>query len=105
MSLFIGGIQPKTVIIDKQPRICSACGHLKVYLKRFDQYLSIFFIPLVPVKRGTPFLICENCSSTFNDRGTEVKFGRSRGERRCPRCGRAITDVEFNFCPYCGKHV
>jgi rubrerythrin len=103
MFFFIGGIQPKTVTMDRQPRNCPACGHLKVYLKRIDRYLSIFFIPLFPVKRGTPFLICENCSSTFDEQGRGVEFERMPRERKCPHCGRTTIDPEFSFCPYCGN--
>ncbi len=103
MFFFIGGIQPKTVIIDRQARACSVCGHQEVYLKRVDQYLSLFFIPLFPVKKGAPFLICENCNTVFNEKGIRMDTKRA-GEMRCPRCGRELAS-DFSFCPYCGKAI
>ena len=102
MFFFIGGIQPKTILIDKQPRSCHACGNFEVYLKRVDHYLSLFFIPLFPVKRGTPFLICENCKTIFDERGYRMDAEQAMRKNRCPNCGRSI-DPDFTFCPYCGK--
>ncbi len=101
MFFFIGGIQPKTIRVDRQARTCPACGHYKVYLKRVDHYVSLFFIPLFPVKKGTPFLACENCKTTFNEHGYRMDK-QAKGENRCPHCGRQI-DSDFTFCPYCGK--
>jgi len=102
MFFIIGGVQPKTVLVDKQARSCSACGHLEVYIKRVDHYLSLFFIPLFPVKKGAPFLVCENCKTVFDEHAYRVDFEQGIGEKRCPYCGRHI-DPDFTFCPYCGK--
>jgi len=102
MFFFIGGIQPKTVLVDKQPRSCPACGHVGMYQKRVDHYVSLFFIPLFPVKRGATFLICENCHSILDESGSKMDFEQMRGENRCPSCGRPI-NTDFTFCPYCGK--
>lgn len=102
MFFFIGGIQPKTVLVDKQARTCPVCGHFRVFLKRVDHYLSFFFIPLFPVKRGIPFLVCENCTKKFDDRGAGMEFEQTERERRCPHCGRSV-ERDFSFCPYCGK--
>jgi len=52
MYFVIGGVQPRTVLLSRQPRTCPACGYPKLFLKRIDHYLSLFFIPLIPVKRG-----------------------------------------------------
>jgi len=105
MFFFIGGIQPKTVLVDRQPRSCPACGHVGVYQKRVDHYVSLFFIPLFPVKRGTPFLMCEKCNTILDEHGAgmdRTDFEQMRGENRCPSCGRPI-NADFTFCPYCGK--
>jgi NMD protein affecting ribosome stability and mRNA decay len=59
--VFIGGIQPKTRVLDHTPRLCPACGLAQARLKRVDHVLSLFFIPLFSVKRGTPVLMCERC--------------------------------------------
>ena len=102
MFFFIGGIQPKTVLIDKQARTCPACGHFEIQQKRVDHYLSLFFIPLFPVKRGAPFLICEKCNTTLDEHGYSTGVERSMREQRCRSCGRKL-DPDFTFCPYCGK--
>jgi RNA polymerase subunit RPABC4/transcription elongation factor Spt4 len=102
MFFFIGGIQPKTVLIDRQARSCPACGHFEVSLKRVDQYVSLFFIPLFPVKRGAPFLICEKCNTILDEHGYRVNVEQEVGEKKCLYCGKPI-DPDFTFCPYCGK--
>ncbi|HDH87503.1 MAG TPA: zinc-ribbon domain-containing protein [Desulfobacteraceae bacterium] len=102
MFFFIGGIQPKTVTVDKQARTCPSCGHVEVYLKRVDHYMSLFFIPLFPVKRGAPFLICENCNTIIDEHGYSTGAEWPMRGKRCPSCGRKV-DRDFTFCPYCGK--
>jgi hypothetical protein len=105
MFFFIGGIQPKTIVVDKQARHCPACGHPGVYLKRVDHYLSLFFIPLFPVKKGASFFICENCQAAFDDlHGYRAGMGQDVNRRKCPNCGKQI-EPYFNFCPYCGKNL
>ena len=104
MFFFIGGVQPKAVRLDKQPRVCPQCGHDELYLKRVDHYLSLFFIPLFPVKKGVPFLSCDNCHSVFDERGEVGGEPFRRAMRRCPYCGRQL-EADFEFCPRCGKRI
>jgi endogenous inhibitor of DNA gyrase (YacG/DUF329 family) len=105
MFFFIGGIQPKTIVVDKQARPCPACGHIEVYLKRVDHYLSLFFIPLFPVKKGTSFFICENCNTTFDDLHRHQTYMKQDVSiRNCPYCWKEI-NPDFKFCPYCGKNL
>jgi hypothetical protein len=59
MFFFIGGVQPRTVIVDETPRLCPQCGLAQARLKRIDHYLSLFFIPLIPIKRGPVLLVCD----------------------------------------------
>lgn len=104
MFFFIGGIQPKTVVIDKQAKTCPGCGYPELYLKRVDRYFSLFFIPLFPVKKGVPFLTCENCNAIFNGHGLKINVKQPGARRRCPHCGKPV-EPDFSFCPYCGKAV
>jgi hypothetical protein len=104
MFFFIGGIQPRTVVLDKQPKSCPSCGHIEVYLKRVDHYLSVFFIPLFPVKKGIPFLVCNNCSTRFDERGFRIDVQEVAGGRRCSHCGKSVAP-DFIYCPYCSKTI
>lgn len=108
MFFFIGGIQPRTVRLEKHAGACPNCSHFEVYLKRVDQYISVFFIPLFPIKRGVPFVACENCDSLFE---SPVHMGRQdyreagpETDPRCGSCGRAVKP-DFSYCPYCGKWI
>jgi RNA polymerase subunit RPABC4/transcription elongation factor Spt4 len=102
MFFFIGGIQPKTVTVNKQERSCPICGHFEVYLKRVDHYVSLFFIPIFPVKKGTPFLFCENCNTIIDEHYDSMDINHLASGTRCPYCGRPV-EPDFSFCPYCGK--
>ena len=99
MFFFIGGIQPKTIDIDEKPVLCPSCGLLRARYKRVDHYFSLFFIPLIPVKKGEPFLYCESCG--LQSRG---KFGNGYSNviRSCKNCGRKL-ESGFMYCPFCGK--
>ena len=104
MFFVIGGIQPKTILLDKQPRSCPSCGRLQVHLKRTDQFVSLFFIPLLRVKKGTPLAVCDNCGALFDESGIPIEDLHTQAVRRCPHCGRAV-GADFIYCPYCGKSV
>lgn len=108
MFFFVGGIQPKTKTLDETPRLCPACGLAQARLKRIDHYLSLFFIPLFPVKKGEPLLMCDRCGyaappeQTFHERPTDVVAPPITV--RCPSCGKTL-EPSFAYCPYCGKKV
>jgi predicted RNA-binding Zn-ribbon protein involved in translation (DUF1610 family) len=104
MFFIIGGIQPKTVTLDKQAKSCPACGRIEVQAKRVDHYLSVFFIPLFLVKKGIPFLVCENCNTRFDERGLRIDAKEEWKERKCSHCGRPVAP-DFFYCPYCGRSV
>ncbi|MBL7176322.1 MAG: zinc ribbon domain-containing protein [Desulfobacteraceae bacterium] len=103
MFFIIAGIQPKTIDLEKQPRICPSCGLYQASLKRIDHYVSIFFLPIIRLRRGSPFLECKRCGSMSHESG-EIWF-RSQ-ERQpgsiCSHCKKSI-EPEFRFCPFCGK--
>ena len=103
--VFIGGMQPKKVRVDDQAWVCPKCGLPSARLKRVDHYLSLFFIPLIPIKRGEVFLECERCGKVFEETGG---FRQSPFQPQpfplCPKCGRQMKR-EFQFCPYCGQRI
>jgi hypothetical protein len=104
MFFFVGGIQPKTVALDDTPRMCQACGLYQARLKRVDHYISLFFIPLFRVKKGTPFVQCQGCGSVSSESG-DVWGQRPRTDGlTCPSCGYSI-GPGFRFCPFCGKRL
>lgn len=104
MFIFIGGVHPKTKMLDEHPQLCPVCGALGLRRKRIDHYFNLFFIPLFPIKKGQPFLMCENCGRMFDEHqrplGDEAS-GVKSSERQCPSCGR-LCDSDFSYCPYCG---
>lgn len=104
MFFFIGGIQPRTVRLAKQAMTCPVCGHTDVYLKRVDHYLSLFFIPLFPVKKGVPFWGCDNCDAVLDKRGAPIRVEQRRETARCPYCGRSLEE-DFDYCPKCGRRI
>jgi len=102
MFFFIGGVQPRTVLVDRQVRACPSCGSLELSLKRVDRYLSLFFIPLFPLKRGVPFLVCGNCRVSYKEDGSPWEKDSMDVLRKCRYCGRRLA-IDFIYCPYCGK--
>ncbi|NIR14576.1 MAG: zinc ribbon domain-containing protein [Desulfobacterales bacterium] len=105
MFFLIAGVQPKTVTLDGQPRRCPSCGLEQAVTKRVDHHLSIFFLPLVRVKKGSPFLQCQSCGSQSHESG-EVWHGSQerRQGQNCPYCGKGL-EPRFRFCPFCGKSI
>jgi primosomal protein N' len=102
MFFFIAGIQPKTVKLDDHPRIRPSCGLYQARLKRVDQYVSVFFLPIFRVKRGVPFVECQSCGSMFRESGEVLTGSAQRSVRKCPYCGKPL-EQEHLFCPFCGE--
>ncbi len=102
--IFIAGVHPKAKTIDSNPRLCPLCGEAQAFLKRVDHYLSIFFIPIFPVSRGKPAIICERCGGISDEMGRGIGIRTTADGLVCRRCGRALKG-EFDYCPYCGKPV
>ena len=102
MFFFIGGIQPRTITVEDAKRLCPVCGLAQARLKRIDHYLSLFFIPLFPVKRGDVVLICERCGAVSSP---DQPIGRhplaGGGRDRCSQCGASV-EASFRYCPHCG---
>lgn len=102
MFFVIGGIQPKTRTLDDRPQRCPRCGLHQAYTQQIDHYLSLFFIPLVRVKQGEPFLFCRRCNLPVGtDSGGLHDIAHPAPKHACSRCSRTI-HPEFAYCPYCG---
>jgi len=101
---FIAGVQPRTVRIEKHTQPCSSCEHFDVYLKRVDHYISLFFIPLIRIKRGVPFLVCENCGIQQDQQGSTFGWAETGKPQKCGYCGRSV-EPDFSYCPYCGRSL
>lgn len=99
MFFVIAGIQPKTRTLEGTPQRCPRCGLYQAYAQQTDHYLSLFFIPLFPVKRGEPFLFCRRCDQPVFE-GNPVGDDSSQ-PRACGRCGRTLQS-QFAYCPFCG---
>ncbi len=104
--IFIAGMQPKTVRVEKVAHACPACAHFEVYQKRIDHYISFFFLPLLRVKKGEPFITCDHCGVILDAHGTMsgAGMGTSQPAHQCRSCQRDISP-NFAYCPHCGKRV
>lgn len=105
MCIFIAGVQPKTRTLDSTPQRCPRCGLHQAYTQQVDHYASLFFIPLVRVKKGVPFLYCRCCRQPVaaSMAGAPTRPASEQPTPMCRRCGRSI-ETEHAYCPYCGQH-
>ena len=100
---FIAGIQPKQTKIDgNRAQMCPICGLYRAFQIRQDYYLSLFFIPLFPVKRGEMFLACDKCGLITDTCDLSSYGGKAES---CNSCGEIIDHRNYRFCPYCGKKL
>ena len=105
MFFLIGGVQPKTVTLEDAPRLCPVCGLAQARLRRVDHYLSLFFIPLFPVKRGDPVVICDRCGAiSAPDEPMRRDSAVRRPADRCRQCG-FVLEQDFRYCPNCGVRI
>jgi hypothetical protein len=94
----IGGVQPKIRTLDQHPQRCSRCGLQEVYWQRLDHYLSLFLIPLFPVKKGEPYLFCRQCRQPAGPYGGA---DRRVSSTSCRQCGGELKS-DYTYCPFCG---
>jgi hypothetical protein len=99
----IAGVTPKIKVLDNIPKQCPVCGLHQAYYKRVDHYFNLFFIPILRVKKGEPFIMCERCERTVHE--FEADDGKTWPDIKnttCRHCGKTL-DKTFEYCPYCGK--
>jgi hypothetical protein len=102
--IFIAGISPKTKTLDQNPRWCSICGLHQAYERRVDHYLSLFFIPVLRVKKGEPFIVCDRCEGSSPEYGSGFRPAPENHQPQCRHCGKPLNS-DFKYCPYCSKRV
>jgi predicted RNA-binding Zn-ribbon protein involved in translation (DUF1610 family) len=100
--IFIGGIGPRKKRLESHPRICPGCGLAQAYLVRSDDYLSLFFVPILRIRKGRPMIQCERCGHTSDENGRAYSTGMDLRARRCTRCGTSL-ESDFHYCPQCGR--
>jgi len=124
MFFLIGGLEPRREVLDPGPLPCPSCGKRAARIEQVRSYLSLFFIPLIPVRRGEPYLVCERCGAVRPLRGDdaagfpeayspETYEGLDQelageleddGPLTCAECGGPV-EPEFDYCPYCGTRL
>lgn len=97
----IGGMGPREKRLDEQPRLCANCGLSRAYLTRIDHYLSLFFIPVLRIRKGEPIIQCERCGHVTGEAGGVYRPGIDLRQPRCHRCGSGLRE-DFRYCPQCG---
>lgn len=98
----IAGVSPKIKVLDKSPMICPVCGLYQAYFKRIDHYFNLFFIPILRVKTGDPFIMCDRCEKTVSEFDQEYATVPSEKKMTCNHCDKTIQG-SFNYCPHCGN--
>jgi endogenous inhibitor of DNA gyrase (YacG/DUF329 family) len=124
MFFFIGGLQPRRELLDPGPLPCPRCGRRAARIEQIRHYITVFFVPLIPLRRGEPYLVCENCELVqplpadapagypeAYDPGThdglDEELEGDLGEESpvtCPHCGGPV-EPEFDYCPFCGRKL
>ena len=100
--IFIAGVGPRKKRLESQPRICMNCGLGQAYLTRIDNYFSLFFIPILRIRKGEPLVLCERCGHASDERGKVFTTGADLQAPRCLSCGEALKE-DYPYCPYCGE--
>ena len=72
MPIIIFGTRGRTVADDSAQSVTSSCGNCGqlVSMKpvRRKRYFSLFFIPIIPLEKGTAAMQCPNCKTLYQRR-------------------------------------
>lgn len=67
MFVFIGGILPRTKIVDEGEFPCPRDGQTQRYQrKRTNHWLTLFFLPIFPVGKVEEFVECSSCGTRYD---------------------------------------
>jgi ribosomal protein L37E len=69
-----------------------------------DHYLSLFFIPVLRVKKGEPFIMCDRCQRSSPEFETPGNLPFQDNAIVCKYCGKSM-NRDFKYCPFCGKQL
>lgn len=86
----IGGIQPKTNFLAQESIQCPVCGENQARYQRVDHYLSLFFIPLLRVKKGQPFLMCAKCKKAMQEFDNPFQKTSEQSRTYCSKCQKTL---------------
>ena len=100
----VAGVSPKTKVLDTNPRRCPVCGLSRAFYKRIDRYFNLFFVPIVRVKKGEPFIMCEKCEKTVQEIEQDYQAFPVEQEPSCNHCGKTLHQ-DFKYCPFCGNLI
>jgi len=102
----IAGITPRVKTLDQNPRRCPVCGLNQAYYRRVDHWLNLFFIPVIRIKKGEPFIMCDRCERSLPGFEPQFKTRQESPHRpgTCRFCHRLLQE-DFKFCPYCGRRI
>ncbi|MBF0596366.1 zinc-ribbon domain-containing protein [Faecalibacter rhinopitheci] len=62
--IFIGGVTEKAKTIEEGMFHCPICKQQRQYIHReYRNYISLFFIPLIPINRTGENVTCKYCNT------------------------------------------
>jgi hypothetical protein len=66
MFILIFGMHPRESVVDKGKFLCPHCGVERQYvLKNSRPYISLYFIPLIPLGKAREIVQCQTCLRSF----------------------------------------
>ena len=119
--IFIAGLSPRLKQLGVASATCPGCGlGGRLNIVRQGQYISLFFIPIIPLGRGEYIATCGGCAGIFLlnqqagrrfERSPDIPIGRGEFELyrqgyggACNHCGRPAEEGH-TFCPGCGNRI
>jgi transcription elongation factor Elf1 len=118
MMFIIFGLRSKTKPVVggvQRHHFCSSCGQNRVFHEAHRKdYVSFYFVPLIPVSAGDPVMSCTVCGSNYQMKENEiphaaveqalptkitVQCDHCHGKMKVPKTDKALMAT----CPHCQK--